>query len=826
MFLSRGADWGTEATVDKYGLCIHYDTGTQYLNFIDWANTTMFTDDGTSVYTDGGGKKTTMEFVTQGSGYVILVKAKSDGTALEGKYLRHETSDKGEHVVITDDVNQATVWTLKTKAEHDAILATYTNDNVTSVIAKANMTATVEDFATVIENKDNYRSVDVSSKINNTGFTWTIFSERNWGNYKSSNDPNAVEVFKQTGIWSQSVTGLDKGLYKVTFHGLDRYGTYGDVTTQGNNGYENVTSFVRANDEDVLMPSWYSEHTGTSYPDKVSEAQAAFKEGKYEKSFYTYVADDCKLDITVNIPSYKDFSWVIFNNWSLTYYTDQMSTEDANAIIAEAQEAQQKPMEASVLETLTTALEQFQSANTIAAYNTLNEALTAAKASVKAYADAPEKLVAMQKIVVENTFVTKAAKESYQNLYDTNKAKYDAHTLTTAEATSLENPYTVTDYQVNNTVDDYLISSWNVQPMTWKDYHVNTWSVEGNSDGTDFKVPFIQYWVSDANVLGAKTMTATMTATDGIEANALYKVSAWVRARQTNNKTWDLSKITANVGNGTAVQMDATEQTVGVYALKHITVYGYADAEANLTFNLNVADGSNVSWLAWQQVCAEKAEPTLLDETSKEDIVPVETAPVLLKRTFLAGSWNTLVLPFNLSMEQIKKAFGEDTKVVAFSDDAADASLVHFKDAEEIKANVPVLIKVSTSDSEFTFNDVTVNVDTPVANGENGNWNFVGTYQAGTKVPENAYELYSNKWYLSRGTDKYVINGFRSYIAPASATASAKGLTVVVGDNATAIDNIVSEVTEDGTVYNIAGQRVGSNQKGIVIKNGKTVLVK
>jgi len=819
VFLSRGATYGTEATVDKYGLCIHYDTGTKYLSFIDWANTTAFIDPENGVYTDGTGKKTTIEFIESGSGYILKVTAMGTGTALEGKYLRHDGTSLGEHVYMVDDIDQATVWTLKTKAEHDAILATYTNDNITSVISKSGVSATVDDFATILKNS--YKTVDVSSKINNTGFTWTKV-DRNGGAVNTT----AVETYEQSGVWSQSVTGLEKGLYKVTFHGLDRYGSYADVTTQGNNGYENVTSFVRANDEDVLMPSWYSEHTGTSYPDKVSEAQAAFNAGKYEKSVYTYVADDGKLDITVNIPSFKGSRWVIFNNWSLTYYTDQMSTEDANAIIAEAQEVEQQTMETSVLQTLTTALEQFQSVNTIAAYNTLNEALTAAKASVKAYADAAEKLEAMQKIVAENTFVTKAAKDNYQNVYDTNKAKYDARTLTTAETSALENPYTVTGWRASNTVDDYLISSWNVQPMTWSDYHVNTWSVEGNSDGTNFKVPFIEYWVSNGEVLGAKTMTATMTAADGIEANALYKVSAWVRTRQTDKKTADLSKITANVGDGTAVQMDATEQTVGVYALKHITVYGYADAEANLKFNINVAAESNINWLAWQQVCVETAQPTLLDETSKEEVVPVETAPVLLKRTFLAGAWNTLVLPFDLSMEEIKSAFGEDTKVVAFSDDAADASLVHFKDADEIKANVPVLIKVSTSDSEFTFNDVTLNFGTPVANGENGNWNFVGTYQAGTKVPENAYELYNNKWYLSRGTDKYVINGFRSYIAPASTTASAKGLTVVVGDNATAIDNIVSEVTEDGTVYNIAGQRVGNNQKGIVIKNGKTVLVK
>lgn len=819
-FLSRGANWGTEATVDKYGLAVHYAAAEGYINFFDWSGTRMFSDDGNSIYTDGGTdkKKSTFAFKEVDGGYVLQLTKKADETDLSDTYVRHDLGDYGEYVHTTTDLSQATVWALKTKAERDAIIAAYADDNKKNVTAKAGVTFTgsFEDYLTT-----NYKAVDNSS-INNTGFTWTKI--------RQDNNPNttAVESYQSTGSWTQSISGLPQGIYKVTFHGLDRYGSNGDMVTQGNSGYENVTTFMRANDEDVQFPSWYSERVGDADPNSVSQAQSAFNSGKYEKSVYTYVGEDGKLDLSVNIPSHKGMHWVIFNNWSLTYYDNSMSAEEVSTLLTEAREVAEKPMETTTLTALNAAVQQLEGASTIANYNSLFTALAAAKASADAYASAKTKIDAANTLMSKNTFVTAAAKTEYNKVYSDAQTKLDASSLTTAEAAALVNPYTITGWRAANIVDDYLISPWGVAPETWADMHVNTWSNEGVSDGTEFKVPFFEYWVSDGNVLGAKSMTATLAAADGIKAGQLYKVSLWARTRQTNSKTADLSKITFNVNGGTAAQMAAEQSTTGnnVFALKNVTVYGYADADANLKLNINVADGSNVSWLSWQNVTFEKAEPVVLDEASKEDITAPETAPVLLKRTFAAGAWNTLVLPFSLTAEQVKAAFGEDTRLVAFADDAADDALVHFKETESIEANVPVLVKTSTQNSEFTFNDVTVNVAEPVAKGENGNWNFVGTYKAATAVPASNYELYNNKWYLSKGTSNYVVNGFRAFLAPASAAAAAKSLTVEIGGTPTAVDSIVADVTEDGEIYNISGQRIGSMQKGINIKNGKKILVK
>ena len=43
---------------------------------------------------------------------------------------------------------------------------------------------------------------------------------------------------------------------------------------------------------------------------------------------------------------------------------------------------------------------------------------------------------------------------------------------------------------------------------------------------------------------------------------------------------------------------------------------------------------------------------------------------------------------------------------------------------------------------------------------------------------------------------------------------------------ATSIDKVITNIDKDGNLYNLAGQRVSKNAKGIVIKNGKKIINK
>lgn len=254
--------------------------------------------------------------------------------------------------------------------------------------------------------------------------------------------------------------------------------------------------------------------------------------------------------------------------------------------------------------------------------------------------------------------------------------------------------------------------------------------------------------------------------------------------------------------------------------LDNYTVYGTADSEGTLTVNFKVA-GTNANWLSFQNLKYEEATVTALDENSDNTIADASDAYVTLNRSFSTEYYNSLVLPFSLTADQVTAAFGEGTTVYSYSN--TDGDNINFATSTTgIAANTPVLIKTATTSTSFAFSNVNLVNATPTAAGKN--WNFVGSYNAKTVIPAGAYEMYNNNLYKSDGTSSYFTKGFRAYIAPAAAT-SAKPMLTIDGV-ATSIDKVITNIDKEGNLYNLAGQRVSKNTKGIVIKNGKKVINK
>ena len=232
----------------------------------------------------------------------------------------------------------------------------------------------------------------------------------------------------------------------------------------------------------------------------------------------------------------------------------------------------------------------------IAATVALQEGTSAANASIGAYAGAADALTAMKELTESTNFYTE---EAYETYYGTWQAKYDAGELTTEEAGGLQNPYTGTGWHDAITVDNFLLSAWDAVPDFGSDYYINTWSTEGNNDGTDFRVPFFEYWTGDDGTLGAKTMTATMTdMTPGA-----YEVTAWVRVRYTNGATDAPYGISMKVNDGDAVDVCTGEAVEGTqFYLGEFTATGVVGEDGVLNFSFDVAGENNVSWLSFQNV--------------------------------------------------------------------------------------------------------------------------------------------------------------------------------------------------------------------------------
>ncbi len=238
----------------------------------------------------------------------------------------------------------------------------------------------------------------------------------------------------------------------------------------------------------------------------------------------------------------------------------------------------------------------------------------------------------------------------------------------------------------------------------------------------------------------------------------------------------------------------------------------------------------------------------VLDETS---IVPPASASgvnVQVKRTIDANKWSTICLPFAMQEDLVKECFGDDVLLCDFAgtetyfdnDNNVTRITVNFNDAKAIAANHPYIIRVSQPVAEFSVENVDIVAGEDEAfvefdNGMSGSRRvvysgFYGTYHAGTLLDKYTLFLSDNLFWYSMGKTK--LKAFRAYfnfldVLTEMEEAGAK-VNLRTNNHETGINSTGGFRQTDATksTYNLAGQRVGSNYKGIVIVNGKKQLKK
>lgn len=164
-----------------------------------------------------------------------------------------------------------------------------------------------------------------------------------------------------------------------------------------------------------------------------------------------------------------------------------------------------------------------------------------------------------------------------------------------------------TGWRAANYIDDVLMSAWDENVEQWESLHINTWSNEGDSDGSEFKAPFFEYWTGDGNSLGAKTMTATV---EGLEAGD-YAVTAWVRVRAKNGASAKPYGISMKANDGDATEISGTQHGTSQFYLEKYAAIGTVGADGKLTLTFDVAADNNVSWLSFKDVNYMKGAATL-----------------------------------------------------------------------------------------------------------------------------------------------------------------------------------------------------------------------
>ena len=453
-------------------------------------------------------------------------------------------------------------------------------------------------------------------------------------------------------------------------------------------------------------------------------------------------------------------------------------------------------------------------------------AVQAAKESIEAYAHAKTIIDGFENPADKTNVYTAEAKEAFDTFFATIQAninalkeKYEAGTLTDEEAKAAADPL-VFGWHADNQFDDFLLSAWSIGESKAKDYdtplYINGWSIEGNIDGSNFKVPFFEYWVGDGESLGANTISAELL---GLEAGE-YEVSAWVRVRVKNGAEAPATGISMQVNEGEAVAIAGDQVGTSQMYLQEYTATGVVAEDGVLKIKFDVAAENNVSWLSFKNVKYTKKggtqpEPVegILYSWESPEGTPVEYGGTIV---YTNGDGERVNYP-NAGYYTICL----NGKKANINDETASANAGHMvitlneAITEDCAISMDAYINKNATDkkaSAYFFFETGTEFEGPVYSDEANIDETVGGQITNTVTEIPATAVGSKTIKITRGQ-----TGTNLFITK---------LVIGKKDVVTGIENVTVTRSDIEGIYNLRGQRVLNPTKGLYIINGKKVIIR
>lgn len=317
-FLSRGNAWGTSAVVDDYGVAIKVALADGKYTLTGFDNNVTYGDD-TWMFSDAGGDRARSYILNKvangftmtntNNNMLVYVYTNENGD----KYRVAGNAIKGDNY--TNDAQ--TVWQFLTPEERNRMVA----DRETAAKTAAFEAAGIAENAQV-------EVAEPTMLTFASGHSWTQTVVRTQGGQPATNG-NGTEMWQATGNYTQTVTNLPAGLYKVTIQAFYRSGNTSECRTRYATGYNTVLAYLEANGNKVQVQSWAVDADGNN-PDNMDQAKAKFDAGKYVSEVYTYVGEDGNLNLIVNNPAHIGGGWFIAGNVKYAKVDELIIAGDAN----------------------------------------------------------------------------------------------------------------------------------------------------------------------------------------------------------------------------------------------------------------------------------------------------------------------------------------------------------------------------------------------------------------------------------------------------------------------------------------------------------------
>lgn len=360
---------------------------------------------------------------------------------------------------------------------------------------------------------------------------------------------------------------------------------------------------------------------------------------------------------------------------------------------------------------------------------------------------------------------------------------------------------------------------------------------------------------AEQNKQGQKIVLATnqLTLGLGVDLIKVLKVSTYLDDKQQEELT-DWKVLGADVigtGGKGYVSLVTTkpfnklkiEQVSTVKVANTLQIGGIA-----LTSNIN-EDGTSTD-------CPE--EFLVLDEDETlDDSRNLTNATMVFHRTFTKGKWNSLILPVDMTADQVKAAFGADAKIARFN--RLQEKWIYFETQAEnnlhIEKNVPYIIKPTKEPTAvnrtynvggentkhinglvytvtgIAYNDQTATLkheDTEYTNG----MKHYGSYENPTVVPADSYILHNSGKMVHTAVDHKNIKSYRTWLRETTPSGETLQMRVEQNDGPSTGIKVIEETAKNANaVYNVNGMRMNSSNtdnlpKGVYIINNKKVVIK
>ena len=278
-----------------------------------------------------------------------------------------------------------------------------------------------------------------------------------------------------------------------------------------------------------------------------------------------------------------------------------------------------------------------------------------------------------------------------------------------------------------------------------------------------------------------------------------------------------IKNVTVTPGTDGHATAASGNESIDIYKKNHT----YDEGQYDLTGIVSIHNGTpQIAFISY-------APDFTIDEGADANAITAgENGTVTIGRTFNANAWNTLVLPFDLTAEQLAAKFGADAKFATYigtSKNSDGTYTLNFQSTTALTANTPVFVWGANCDELCEFSGVKVVKADPTSTPSDAAFSFTGSYDNTTLKAGDWFISSDNKFYRALGTE--TMKPMRAVFRPVTA-AAAKGLSFSIdGGEATGISAITADgsiiVNDKAPMYNLAGQRVSDSYKGVVIQNGK-----